>query len=346
MKKSFGFILLIIILLIGFSVYIAFFRSRNAAQSIITPKEVSTVQKIRLVTTIHPANQLPVIVAEENRLFSKYNLEIEKQSVDNNPEKIVLAKQADMTMSPLSSSLAADLQGASLIWVGTFLDNNPMALISNQPLADIKTVGVVKSSFNTIVYSMLANKLSLDTDKINRLTMNSQPEALQALANSKVDAVIANQIYWEPFRRKNKLPSSFKVLIDNSALSELKQPGAIIVSKDFLQNNQTAVENFNKAIAESIEWISANPSDAAALMVKNLPGMSQEDAVYYVDTYIKINRNLDFAPSPEVAQNVFKLLTTNDMKVKEYEVEDFINLSVSAFWQNQNASPSAKSDGR
>lgn len=322
MKKVFVLIILFLILTGG----IGFIISNANKTSRPEVKPQPRLIEIKVVSLSAKNFQIPIIIAKEKGFFKKYNLNVALNVVSKNITSVLIGKQADIAIVGANAPLAANVQGADLLWIGS-IDNDPLyAIISYKQPDQIKTASVRGAGKNLAI--SLLKTLNVDTNKIIFQDANSSDIQIAALTENKIDAIGISKLDWLIAENKNNnLKENYKILIDTSTVDKLKFPGAIIVKNSYLKNSQKQVKDFSKAVIEAIAWTRSNPKEATDILAKEWKIASSE-AVIYVDTYNKAADDLVFTPDIKKAETMVKLLIADNPKAKDYPADKYISTEI------------------
>lgn len=333
MKRFPQIILIIIILVLGF----LFFRSSSNPSSTNNkpqPTQEITGPKVKLVIPNGKTSQIPVIMALGNGLFKKNGADVEVKQSGKNASSILISGQADAAVGSPLAYINAYVAGTKLSWIGALSNNNRLVFVSHKDAKDIKIVGLQGSIGNRRTATVVLKSLNLDVNKITLQDFGSPEAKLMAFKTKKVDAINMNKVDWLIFVKNNNLNTDeYKILIDSDKDDLIQGQNTLVVSSDFLKNNQVAVENVSKALIEGIIWMQQNRDKAIDILAKN-DDLPKDDAAVYIDNYIETSKSFKFTPTLIQAQTFLNYAVLDNPEAKDFKIDGYISTAVADSLRN------------
>lgn len=239
------------------------------ALSLSTCGASAEMLKARLAQNLSPISGL-TIVATQQGFFSKEGLDITVSNFTSGKQCLdtAVGGGADIATTAEAPTTAAAMAGL------------PIAFLARMEYSDDKTVASSKSGIKTKA-DLKGKKIAFTagtgsevyTDTLlksagltrNDVTLVSlQPhEMLPALASGSIDAFDS----WEPhISNAKKALGAGAVSVDTKGI--YSETFNIVVTRDYLKNNEALMEKFLKALIEAEAWMKANPKEAIDVVAK------------------------------------------------------------------------------
>jgi ABC-type nitrate/sulfonate/bicarbonate transport system substrate-binding protein len=225
--------------------------------------------KARLAQNLSPISGL-TIVAVQQGFFAKEGLEITVSNFTSGKQCLdtAVGGGADIATTAEAPTTAAAMAGL------------PIAFLARMEYSDDKTVASSKSGIKTTadlkgkkiaftagtgseVYTdTLLKSAGLSRSDVTLVSLQPQ-EMLPALASGSIDAFDS----WEPhISNAKKALGAGAVSVDTKGI--YFETFNIVVTRDYLKNNEVLMEKFLKALIESEAWMNANPKEAIDVVAK------------------------------------------------------------------------------
>src|SRR5690606_11733232 len=112
----------------------------------------------------------------------------------------------------------------------------------------------------------------LELDEVD-LVNTPPPDMTVALLANGIDAFVG----WDPWPivAQKDVPGAYEVLRGGNHISYL---GFNVAMKDWAAENADTLEKFLAALSEADQWMRTNPSDAAQIATRWIPGLDEDVA--------------------------------------------------------------------
>jgi NitT/TauT family transport system substrate-binding protein len=247
---------------------------------------VSAATKIRLAQNLSPISGISII-AKEKGMFEKYDLDVTVSNFTSGKQclQTVMGGAADIATTAEAPTTAAAMA------------KEPIAFLARTEYSDLKTLTAVKSgikkmadlkgkrvaftagSGSEVYTATLLKKAGLTKDDVKLVNLRPQDMAA-ALASGSIDAFNI----WEPHIFNAKRVMGEKV-IQLDAGSVYSESFNIVVTQDYLKNNQATVDSFMKALLEAEAWMKANEAEAIKIVAKKV-GLPKADLAAMWKEYV------------------------------------------------------------
>lgn len=242
--------------------------------------------KARVAQNLSPISGV-VIVAKEQGFFEKNGLDISVSNFTSGKQCLdtVVGGGADIATTAEAPVTAAAMAGL------------PIAFLARMEYSDDKTVAATKSGIKSkadlkgkkiaftagtgseVYTAQLLKSAGLTKDDVTLVNLQPQ-DMLPALAAGSIDAFNS----WEPhIANAKKALGTAATGIDTKGI--YAETFNIVVTKDYLKNNEVLLEKFLTALIEAEAWMKANPEQAIAVVAKTV-GLKAEDLAGIWSDYV------------------------------------------------------------
>lgn len=240
-----------------------------------SPKAPAAAEKTEIRLGLLPVlDVLPMVVAQQEGLFSAHNLDVEIIPVASAPERdqLIAAGQADGIMNELTSVLFLNkdkqqVQAIRFARAAT-TDQALFSLVSGKAsqLSTIdalkgQPIGISQGTVIEYVTDRLLDQAGFSAADKNFVPVPKIPDRLALLGKGELKAATLP----EPFVSMS-LAQGDTVLLDDRALPAVSF-SIITFRTDFLQQHPEAAKAFLAAVEEAVQQINATPDKFSSLMV-------------------------------------------------------------------------------
>ena len=294
------------------------------------PASAAAPAKLVIGYAAMSARVVPLWLAEEQGILSKYGIDSEQVFIRGAPTLVAGLASGDIQIGSTGGSamLAAVAAGHDLKMIAAFSSRNTYDLVTRASIKKAedlrgKRFGVTSIGGTVWMGIMLwLEHFGLDEqrDKIQLQVIGDQSIQMQALENGTIDAAVLDGVFSRRLKQKG-----FNITGEYSELKQLYTSQAIVVHGKFLQQRPDLLENLVKAQTEAI---------AFALAPKNKPTVIRTfmrrfriDANAAEEGYADLHRAMDRkpVPSPEGLRNVQRLMALRSPKVGEIKIDNVID---------------------
>lgn len=280
-KKSVSAIMLIILLA-------SLVLTACAPKTPATPEAPAAI-RLALLPTL---DVLPMVVAQQEGLYTKYNLAVEIIPVASAPERdqLIAAGQVDAIMNELTSVMFLNqekIQAQAVRYARTAtVEQALFSIMAGQhagimDVQDLKgaSIGISQGTIIEYLTDRLLTAEGFTPAEMNFVAVPKIPDRMSLLASGELKAATLP----EPFVTLAKQAGAV-VALDDTVHPEFSY-SVITFSKAFIDANPTAVTAFLTAVEEAVELINKDPQKYSATMVdqKMVPAPLAE--TFTVPTY-------------------------------------------------------------
>jgi NitT/TauT family transport system substrate-binding protein len=276
------------------------------------------------------ARVLPLWVAKEQGLFSKYGVPADMIFIRQAPTLVAALTSGDIQIGYTGGTavLGAAAGGADLKIVAAFTNRVMYDVVTKRGIKtpeDLrgKIFGVQSIGGTVWMGAILALEhfgLDPNRDQISLIAAGDQSVLAQALVTGTIDATVLDGVMSRSLRE-----NGYTVLAELSKANIPMSSVGIVAKGSFIQSNPQAVENILKALLESAAFIFGPSSKPKALAIlKRYLRINDEEAE---EGYKDVINGLDRKPHATLAglknvQRLMKLRNPNVGKVKAEELID------------------------
>lgn len=253
-----------------------------------TPSEKVTVR----VALLPILDGLPIVVAQQEGLFEKHNVQVELIPVGSAPERdqLIAAGQADAMINELTSVMflnKANPQVQAVRFARTATADQALFRIlaakgaGIQQVSDLKGVAVGVSQATVIEYltQRLLERQGFRADEIQMISVPKIPDRMALLASGELKAAMLPEPFSSLAAQQGAIP-----ILDDTVAPEYSF-SLISFRKAVIDQYPKAVKGFLAAVEEATQRINADPQKYSSLMVdqKMVPAPLAEN--FRVPTY-------------------------------------------------------------
>jgi NitT/TauT family transport system substrate-binding protein len=220
--------------------------------------------------------RIPILVAQEQRLFQKYGLDVSIVYIRGASTSLqsLLAGEVQLVVGGGQGTIGAAARGAPVIIISNF-SSTPNQLVALPPINSVdqlkgKIIGASRPGTSTdFVLERLLPRVGLIPGKDVKLLSTGllvSEERLAVLLQKRVDATLANQESVAQFQRRGY---PLKVLADALAFG-VNSTVDFSTSRQILAHQRQALKAFLKATAEGIWLAKTDKTIAFRVMEKQL----------------------------------------------------------------------------
>jgi NitT/TauT family transport system substrate-binding protein len=247
---------------------------------------VNAATKIRLAQNLSPISGISII-AKEKGMFEKYDLDVTVSNFTSGKQclQAVMGGAADIATTAEAPTTAAAMAKEPIAFLARteYSDLKTLTAVNSgiKKMADLKgkRVAFTAGSGSEVYTATLLKKAGLTKDDVKLVNLRPQDMAA-ALASGSIDAFNI----WEPhiFNAKRVMGDKVVQLDAGSVYSESFN---IVVTQDYLKNNQATVDSFMKALLEAEAWMKANEAEAIQIVAKKV-GLPKADLAAMWKEYV------------------------------------------------------------
>jgi ABC-type nitrate/sulfonate/bicarbonate transport system substrate-binding protein len=296
----------------------------------ITAYSASAPPKLIIGYAAMSARVVPLWIAEEQGILSKYGIDSEQVFIRGAPALVSGLASGDIHVASTGGTamLAAIASGHDLKILASFSTRNTYDLVARPTIKraeDLrgKRFGVTSIGGTVWMGALLwLEHFGLDAhrDHIQFQVIGDQTIQMQAMETGVIDAAALDGVFSRRLKQKG-----FNIIGEYSDLKQLYVSQALVVQQKFLQQRPDTVENLLKAEIEAIAF-SLAPKNKSTI-IKTFMRRLKIDAGAAEEGYADLQRAIDRKPdpSPEGLRNVQRLMKLRSPKVGEIKVEDVVD---------------------
>lgn len=244
-------------------------------------------------------DQIGLPAALDQGFFEEHNLDVSIQDPYASGVDMLNALQAgEIDFAQVGvPAIGAILGGMDLVLLGNYTGSavqlgidETMAMVAREnsgidaddlSTLEGKKIGVSIGSINHLYVLALLEEAGLSPDQV-QLVNTPPPDMAVALQTSGLDAVAV----WDPWPiiALRDVAGTYEVTRGGGRIAFL---GYVVALRDWVEENPEAVERFLAARAQADQWIRTNPTDAAQVATRWLPGTDVEVAEEAMDYNIR-----------------------------------------------------------
>lgn len=257
------------------------------------------LKRIRYGMTASVAH-LPVLVAREGALFTKYGLLVEPIHIRGGAliTAAIMSGSLQFSGAGAESVIAARIEGGDVVLLACPLDTDAVYLVARPEIKTAqqlkgKNSGVTRLGSTTHFYLRTALKeVGLDPEKdMTILQLGAGPEIAAALESGRIEAAALTFRNALPFLRKG-----WPVLVDLSKTDFAYPPSCVTSSRAFVRDQPEVTERFLRAYVEAIQLIKRDPAPAEAAFAKWFRERDVELVRKTVEVYAKLFKSAPYVP--------------------------------------------------
>jgi ABC-type nitrate/sulfonate/bicarbonate transport system substrate-binding protein len=242
--------------------------------------------KARLAQNLSPISAL-TIVAKQKEFFSKQGLDITVSNFTSGKQCLdtAVGGGADIATTAEAPTTAAAMAGLPIAFLARMEYSDDKTVVSSKSgiktKADLKgkKIAFTAGTGSEVYTDALLKSVGLARTDVTLISLQPQ-EMLPALASGSIDAFDS----WEPhISNAKKALGAEAMSIDTKGI--YSETFNIVVTKDYLKNNEVLVEKFLKALIEAETWTKANPKEAIDI-VASATGIKADDLAAIWPDYV------------------------------------------------------------
>ena len=245
------------------------------------------LERLTLATSTVGLGRIPLLVAQEQRLFQKHGLEVNIVYIRGASTSLqsLLAGEVQLVVGGGQGTISAAARGAPVIIISNF-SSTPNQLVALPPINTVdqlkgKIIGASRPGTSTdFVLDRLLPRVGLIPGKDVKLLPTGllvSEERLALLVQKRVDATLANQESVSQFQHKGH---PLKVLADALTFG-VNSTVDFSTSRQILATQRQQLKAFIKAVAEGVWLAKINKEIAFRVMQKQL----KLDARFFESTH-------------------------------------------------------------
>jgi len=269
-----------------------------------------------------------VYIGKDRGLFAKYGLTTESVYIPGGSTNVQVLVSGNLDMSQLSGApgVAANLEGADIVYIAGLLDKLNYQLIAR---ADIKSIEQLKGKKFAVSrygssadFGMRAMLKRVGVDPIKEATIlqiGDEPARIAAITSGSVDGTVVNAPFSSEAERLK-----LNVLADSVKMNVPFFNTGLLVTRRFLEKQEAKVMNFLRAYLEAIKILKSERDYSIKALgqftrVQNLKAL-QEGYDYF-------NNQLQPVPYPsvEAMQAVVAQIAETNPKARGIDAKSYIN---------------------
>jgi NitT/TauT family transport system substrate-binding protein len=268
----------------------------------VRPTSSQEAKRLRYGTTISAIN-LPVWVAREGRLFSKFGLDVEVIMIQGGPliTMGIVSGELQFSGAGAASVVAARIQGGDVVLLACPADSDIVYLISRPEIKSAselkgKSSAVTRLGSTTHFYLRSALKYAGLNPEKDLTILQLGTEYAAALESGRIAAAALPFDLALPYLQKG-----WPVLLDLTKTDFTYPASCVVSSRAFVRENPALVERFLKAYVGAIHLIKKDHGFAERAFAKWLRQSDPQIARKTVEAYGSL-----FKPVPNVPDKGIK----------------------------------------
>jgi len=302
--------ILVAVIAVGAALYYKNLKKEEALkQEGQTKEEVAEEKKKVRLVLLDGVTDVNFIVdfATDKGIFSDNGLEVEVILAEKQPDQILMAGEADVSVGTFISTLGAYLSEAEPRLLATPIngfDSVFVSRLSKENVKDIKraAVGRFGSGGHFNVDSALRS-FGLDVDRdVELVAISGEGPRLQALAKGEVDFISLRS---EQALQNIEGGENFAVYYPEEITKEIDYIRDIITSPKALTEKPEELKAFIISFYQAFEYLSKNPQEARDYIASRY-AFSAEEAGKFYGRFEKAREGVSFIPDPSKWSNVIE----------------------------------------
>jgi NitT/TauT family transport system substrate-binding protein len=289
----------------------------------------SAQARLRLGYTSFTGNRVPFWIAQQEKLFEKYNLSVELIYIQSAAIGVPALISGDFQI--LAGGVAAALQaisrGSKLILFGTF-GATPYILFTRPQIKQISqlkgaTIGVNRiGASDYYAARRLFQKLNLSPPQDVKFIPSGSPlDRFLAIEKGLVDATLGT----DSTLARNPIPLNRLVELTKAGVED--HGSALITTERFISANRGVMNNFVKAFTEAIAISRRNKELTKNVYAKYLRTNDNDLLELYYRTYVlEVIPKIPVFPV-EALNNILADLAEENPKIKQLDIKKILDNS-------------------
>jgi ABC-type nitrate/sulfonate/bicarbonate transport system substrate-binding protein len=299
------------------------FTSSEVAWSADAPTE------IKVVYSSFSGSSVPVWIAQERGLFTKYGLKSDLVfATGRRPTQALVAGEVQFISTAASATIPAAVAGADVVILAGASNVSPLEIFSKPEIKrpeqlrgkrlGITTFGSATDAAARFALPKWGLKSGAD---VVLLQLGGVPEVLAALGSGAIDAGILSDPTTIAARK-----AGFHRLASLRELGLNVQHAAIAARRSYIGANPAVTERFLRAYCEAILYFHHNREGTLQVMSQYLRRMDRESIVESYDNHLTIIPREPY-PTLEGIQFILDELAKGDPRAKQIKPEALIDKS-------------------
>src|SRR5882724_6439505 len=304
-----------------------FWQIGAAVLSVFLSSSIALAQNpVRINWTAVTGAQSGMFMAQQEKLFKKYGLDVELLHIPSSSPGIqaILAGEIAFSFMDGSNAAQANLKGANLALVAGATNRQVFSLMAKpeiKRIADLKgkKIGITRigSSTHTSAFYALGSA-GLKTTDYQILPLVEVPNIFTALAAGQIDAGVMS-----PPTNARAKKAGFVELMNIAKEGPEFVSVAVGTSRTYIKANEDIVRRVVRAYAEGVQIFKTNKS-AALRMIQNQ--LKVKEPEIQEDTYNQFRDYLEYPPYVSRKGMEAVLVEITDPAAKTAKAEDFLDM--------------------
>jgi ABC-type nitrate/sulfonate/bicarbonate transport system substrate-binding protein len=267
-------------------------------------------------------------IAKDRGIFAKYGLDVETIYIPGGSTNIHVLISGNLDLSQLSGApgVAANLQGADIVYFAGLLDKLNYQLITRPEIKSVEQLKGKKfgvSRFGSSAdFGMRAMLKRLGVDPVKEasiLQIGDEPSRIAAIKSGNIDGTVANA----PFGLEAERLKLF-VLADSVKMDIPFFNTGLLGSKRFLDKQENKVMNFLRAYLEAIKILKTERDYSIKALAKFTRVSNLKSVAEGYDYFVK---QLEPVPHPSVSamQAVVDQIAESNPKARGIDAKNYVN---------------------
>jgi NitT/TauT family transport system substrate-binding protein len=269
-----------------------------------------------------------VYIAKDRGIFTKYGLTAESIYIPGGSTNVQVLISGNLDMSQLSGApgVAANLEGADIVYVAGLLDKLNYQLITRPELKTVEQLKGKKFAVSrygsSADFGMRAMLKRVGIDPVKEasiLQIGDEPARIAAITSGKVDGTVVNAPFSSEAERLK-----LNVIADSVKMNVPFFNTGLLVTRRFLEKQEAKVMNFLRAYIEAIKILKTEKEYSVKALgqftrVQNVKAL-QEGYDYF-------NNQLPLVPYPsaEAMQAVVAQIAETNIKARGVDAKSYVS---------------------
>jgi NitT/TauT family transport system substrate-binding protein len=269
-----------------------------------------------------------VYIAKDRGIFAKYGLTAESIYIPGGSTNVQVLISGNLDMSQLSGApgVAANLEGADIIYIAGLLDKLNYQLITRPELKTVEQLKGKKFAVSrygsSADFGMRAMLKRVGIDPVKEasiLQIGDEPARIAAITSGNVDGTVVNAPFSSEAERLK-----LNVLADSVKMNVPFFNTGLLVTRRFLEKQEAKVMNFLRAYLEAIKILKTEKEYSVKALgqftrVQNVKAL-QEGYDYF-------NNQLPQVPYPsaEAMQAVVAQIAETNVKARGIDAKNYVS---------------------
>jgi NitT/TauT family transport system substrate-binding protein len=253
----------------------------SAALAVVSLAQAAVADPVR----INAANWVgfaPLFVAQEKGFFRRHGVEVDLSTIDSAQEfyPLLIEGKLDMSAGAVGTAIlylkhVDDLQYVTLL-DDSYGGDGIIARKEIHTLGDLKgkSIAVNKAASSEFYLNALLRQAGFSEKDLTVIDM-TPGDAGKAFLAGRVDAAVT----WEPYLSQAKQTDFGHLLIDSTTTPGLVSD-VLMARKPFVIEHGGEVKAVVTAWNEAVAYVGEHPTEANAIMARNLRGSMKDPAVF------------------------------------------------------------------